>query len=44
MNWEGIITLGVLAGVGFIIYTRMKKQDLKDTYGEIKDLFVKKEE
>ena len=40
---ESLTTIGILLGLVFIVYTRMKKQDLKDTWNEIKELFVSKE-
>ena len=40
-GWDGVITLTVLLGLLYIIYTRIKKQDLKDTWEELRELFIK---
>jgi len=39
---ETLITISVLAALVIIIYTRVKKQNLKDTLEEIKDIFTRK--
>lgn len=36
---QTFITIFVITLIAFIIYTRIKKQDLKDTWEEIKELF-----
>jgi len=39
---ETLITISVLAALVIIIYTRVKKQNLKDTLEEVKDIFTRK--
>ena len=40
-GWDGLIALVVILGILYIVYTRVKNQDLKDTWEEIKELFVR---
>ena len=39
---DTVITLVILLGIGYLIYTRLKNQDLRDTFDEIKNLFSRK--
>jgi len=39
-----LIVLFILLGLIFIIYARIKKQTLRDTWEEVKDLFTTKME
>ena len=39
---DTVITLVILLGIGYLIYTRIKNQDLRDTFDEIKNLFSRK--
>jgi len=38
MEWDGIITIGIVVALIFIIYTRIKKQTLRESYDEVKEL------
>ena len=40
-GWDGLIALVVILGILYIVYTRVKNQDLKDTWEELKELFVR---
>ena len=37
---DTIVTMAVLLAIGIIVYTKVKKQDLRDTFQEIKDIFT----
>jgi len=39
---DTLLTASILLALVYIIYTRIKKQDLKDTFEEIKDLIGRK--
>lgn len=43
MNWDGLVTIGILLVIIILIYSKMKNQTLRDTIQEIKDLFIHKE-
>ncbi len=40
---DTLIVLVIFMGIGFIIYTKVKDQDLRDTYDEVVELFKGKE-
>lgn len=40
MNWDSIIALSVLFIFLFIIYSKIRKQSLRETYDEIKELIT----
>jgi len=44
MNWEGLITISILLVLLLIIYSRVKNQSLRESYEEVKELFVPKQE
>ena len=41
---NNLIVLGVLLGIGFMIYSRMDKEKVKATVASLKNLFGSKEE
>lgn len=43
MNWDGVVTISIILGLIFIIYTRIKNQTLRQTYEEVRDLIKPKE-
>tara|TARA_R100000750_G_scaffold59881_1_gene48772 strand:- start:430 stop:561 length:132 start_codon:yes stop_codon:yes gene_type:complete len=43
MNWDGLITMAVLIGFGLLIYSNFKKQTIKETMNEIKEVVVTEE-
>lgn len=38
VEWDGIITIVILLFIIFLVYTRIKKQTMKETFEEVKDL------
>lgn len=40
MEWDGIITISILIIVIGIIYSKLKKQSMKDTFDQVKELFT----
>jgi len=41
--FQNLLAVGIVGGLGFIIYTSIKNQNLSDTWQEIKDLFIIKD-
>ena len=39
INWDSILIFGILFALAYMIYTRMKNQNLNDTWEEILELF-----
>jgi len=37
ISWDGIIAVLVIFSLIYIIYTKIKKQTMRDTYDEIKE-------
>jgi len=40
VKWDGLITIAVLLFIIFLVYSKMKKQTLKESFEEIKDLLI----
>jgi len=39
-GWDGIISIGILFFIIFIIYSKVRGQGMKETFDEIKELFT----
>lgn len=43
LNWDGIITIGILLFIIFLIASKVKKQTMRETFDEFKELVGGKE-